>query len=226
MSRKVDECKPLTAGRDGCGGHHHHDELRRRARVLSNRRRRRRRRRRQRNDVGGRRGVRCPGRSPGARRGSARGPVAARLGKAAQVDPINPQLKAPGSKRCKLKYNKLRSTFAFNFNMRCYALAYDAHAGAAGAAGAAYNRSAVNGSAVNGSGAGDDIASAPRAAGTTSLVLRGTGGAELNVTSLTAWGLLRTSTRPTLNLLPFLRASVSAIQLNVSHAPISVRTST
>jgi hypothetical protein len=71
------------------------------------------------------------------------------------------------------------------------ALAYDAHAGAAGAAD---NGSAVNGSAVNGSGAGDDIASAPRAAGTTSLVLRGPGGGELNVRSLTAWGLLRTST--------------------------------
>jgi hypothetical protein len=91
------------------------------------------------------------------------------------------------------------------------ALAYDAHAGAAGAAGvagAANNGSAVNGSAVNGSGAGDDIASAPRAAGTTSLVLRGTGGGELNVSSLTAWGLLRTRTRPTLNLLLLRRAYV------------------
>ena len=91
------------------------------------------------------------------------------------------------------------------------ALAYDAHAaaaGAAGAAGAAINGSAVNGSAVNGSAAGVDIASAPRAAGTTSLVLRGPGGGELNVRSLTAWGLLRTSARPTLNLLLLLRASV------------------
>jgi len=91
------------------------------------------------------------------------------------------------------------------------ALAYDAHAaaaGAAGAAGAAINESAVNGSAVNGSAAGVDIASAPRAAGTTSLVLRGPGGGELNVRSLTAWGLLRTSARPTLNLLLLLRASV------------------
>ena len=65
------------------------------------------------------------------------------------------------------------------------ALAYDAHAAAAGAAN---NGTVVNGSSVNGSVAGDDIASAPRAAGTTSLVLRGPGGGELNVRSLTAGG--------------------------------------
>jgi len=93
--------------------------------------------------------------------------------------------KAPESKRLKLTYVHQPSNFAFKFNLRRYTLAYDAHAGAAGAAS---NGSAVNGSAVNGSGAGDDIASAPRVAGTTSLVLRGASGGELNVSSLTAWG--------------------------------------
>jgi len=80
-------------------------------------------------------------------------------------------------------------------------LAYDAHAQAAGARndglavnglavngsavnGPVVNDSVVNGSAVNGSGAVDDIARAPRAAGTASLVLRAPGGAELRVRSL------------------------------------------
>ena len=35
-----------------------------------------------------------------------------------QVDPIRPTLKAPGSKRLKLKHDGLLSYFAFKFNMR------------------------------------------------------------------------------------------------------------
>jgi len=37
-----------------------------------------------------------------------------------QVDPIKPTLQAPGTKRLKLKYNKLLYLFAFNFNLRRY----------------------------------------------------------------------------------------------------------
>jgi len=39
-------------------------------------------------------------------------------GEAVQVDPIKPTLKAPGTKRLKLKYDKLLSSFAFKFNLR------------------------------------------------------------------------------------------------------------
>ena len=35
-----------------------------------------------------------------------------------QVDPIKPTLKAPGTKRLKLGYDKLLSNFAFEFNLR------------------------------------------------------------------------------------------------------------
>jgi hypothetical protein len=35
-----------------------------------------------------------------------------------QVDPTSPKLKAPGTKRLKLKYDRLLSSFAFNFNLR------------------------------------------------------------------------------------------------------------
>ena len=41
-------------------------------------------------------------------------------GKAMQVDPLTPKLKALGSRRLKLKYGKLLSNFAFNFNLRRY----------------------------------------------------------------------------------------------------------
>ena len=41
-------------------------------------------------------------------------------GWAVQVDPIQPQLKPPGSKRLKLRYEELLSNFAFKFNLRCY----------------------------------------------------------------------------------------------------------
>ena len=37
-----------------------------------------------------------------------------------QVDPIKLTLKAPGTKRLKLKYDKLLSTSAFNFILRRY----------------------------------------------------------------------------------------------------------
>jgi len=41
-------------------------------------------------------------------------------GRAVQVDPIKPALKAPGTKRLELIYDGLVSNFAFNFNPRCY----------------------------------------------------------------------------------------------------------
>jgi hypothetical protein len=37
-----------------------------------------------------------------------------------QVEPINPTLKAPGTKRSKLKHDYLLSSFAFNFILRRY----------------------------------------------------------------------------------------------------------
>jgi len=37
-----------------------------------------------------------------------------------QVDPINPALKSPGTKRLKLKYDEPPSNFAFQFNLRRY----------------------------------------------------------------------------------------------------------
>ena len=37
-----------------------------------------------------------------------------------QVDPIEPTSKAPGTKRLKLEYDKLLSSFAFKFNLRRY----------------------------------------------------------------------------------------------------------
>jgi len=39
-------------------------------------------------------------------------------GRTVQVDPIKPTLKPPGTKRLKLKYDELLSSFAFNFNLR------------------------------------------------------------------------------------------------------------
>jgi hypothetical protein len=46
-----------------------------------------------------------------------------------QVDPIKPTLKAPGTVRLKPNYDKLLSSFAFNFNLRRYnvALLNDVH---------------------------------------------------------------------------------------------------
>ena len=44
-------------------------------------------------------------------------------GRAAQVDPMNPTLKAPGTKRLKLKNDELLSNFGFKFNLRRYIMA-------------------------------------------------------------------------------------------------------
>ena len=41
-------------------------------------------------------------------------------GRAVQVDPMKPTLKAPGSKRFEIKYDQLLSNFAFKFNLRRY----------------------------------------------------------------------------------------------------------
>jgi len=41
-------------------------------------------------------------------------------GRAVQVGPIKPKSKSPGTKRLKLKYHKLLSSFAFKFNLRRY----------------------------------------------------------------------------------------------------------
>ena len=43
-------------------------------------------------------------------------------GRAVQVDPIKPALKAPGTMRLKLIYDEPLSTFAFNYNLRRYSL--------------------------------------------------------------------------------------------------------
>jgi len=48
-------------------------------------------------------------------------------GRAVQVDPIKPTVKAPGSKRLKLKCDEPLSNFAFKFNMRPYNLESAAH---------------------------------------------------------------------------------------------------
>ena len=45
-------------------------------------------------------------------------------GRAVQVDPIKPTLKALGTKRLKLKYGELLSNVAFKFNLRRYNLAF------------------------------------------------------------------------------------------------------
>ena len=42
------------------------------------------------------------------------------LGRAVQVAPVKPTSKAPGTKRLKLEYDELLSSFAFNFNLRRY----------------------------------------------------------------------------------------------------------
>jgi hypothetical protein len=44
-------------------------------------------------------------------------------GRAVQVDPMEPTLKAPEAKRLKLKYDELLSNFASNFNLRHYTAA-------------------------------------------------------------------------------------------------------
>jgi hypothetical protein len=42
------------------------------------------------------------------------------LGRAVRIDPIKPTSKAPGTKRLKLKYDKVLSSLAFKFNLRRY----------------------------------------------------------------------------------------------------------
>jgi len=59
------------------------------------------------------------GDSEGPQRKSGRGG----RGRAVQVDPIKPALKAPGTKRLKLKCDVLLSTSAFKFNVRRYTAA-------------------------------------------------------------------------------------------------------
>ena len=46
-----------------------------------------------------------------------------------QVEPMNPVLKAPGTKRLKLEYDKLLSNVAFNFNLCRYAKGIGSMAG-------------------------------------------------------------------------------------------------
>jgi len=41
-------------------------------------------------------------------------------GRPVQVEPIEPMLKAPGTKRLKLRYDESLSNFAFNFNLHRY----------------------------------------------------------------------------------------------------------
>ena len=45
------------------------------------------------------------------------------LGRAVQVEPMKPKLKAPGTNRLKLNSDTLLSSFAFNFNLRRYSWA-------------------------------------------------------------------------------------------------------
>ena len=47
-------------------------------------------------------------------------PCARELGRAVQVDPMIPELKAPGAKLLTLKYDELLSSFGFNVNLRRY----------------------------------------------------------------------------------------------------------
>ena len=60
-----------------------------------------------------------------------------------QVDAIQPKLKAPGTKRLKLKYDNLLSSFAFKFSLRRYTQARaEAEVAAAASAEAASRREA------------------------------------------------------------------------------------
>ena len=61
---------------------------------------------------------------PGHRRAPApsRAGPSRRHGREAQVDPIKPALKAPGTERLKLKYGELLSNVGFKFNLRGYTM--------------------------------------------------------------------------------------------------------
>jgi hypothetical protein len=50
--------------------------------------------------------------------------VPAALGRAMQVEPMEPILKAPGTGHLKLTYDTRLLSFAFNFNLRRYCLAW------------------------------------------------------------------------------------------------------
>jgi len=50
----------------------------------------------------------------------ARARAAAQQGRALQVDPIKPALKAPGTKHFKQEHDEQLSNFALNFNLRRY----------------------------------------------------------------------------------------------------------
>jgi len=54
------------------------------------------------------------------RRGELRGRRGVLRGRAVQVDPIKPTLKAPGTKRLKVQYDEPLLTFAINFSLRRY----------------------------------------------------------------------------------------------------------
>jgi len=47
-----------------------------------------------------------------------------RRGRAVQVDPIKPTLKAPGPERLKLKHEELLSKFGFKINLRRYIVVF------------------------------------------------------------------------------------------------------
>jgi len=48
-------------------------------------------------------------------------------GRAVQVHPIKPTLKAPGTKPLKVEHEKLCSNFAFKFKLRRYLMVDEAH---------------------------------------------------------------------------------------------------
>ena len=50
-------------------------------------------------------------------------------GRAVQVDPLKPTLKVPGTKRLTLEFDEPVSSFAFRFNLRRYAMGWAAAAG-------------------------------------------------------------------------------------------------
>ena len=47
-------------------------------------------------------------------------PMLVEQGRAVQVEPMKPMLKAPGTKRLKLKYDEPPSNITFKFNLRRY----------------------------------------------------------------------------------------------------------
>ena len=67
------------------------------------------------------------------------------------IDPIEPKLKPPGSKRLELEYDGLLSNFGFKFNLRLYSLALDScHRAVAAARQDALENSRVDANAILG----------------------------------------------------------------------------